>query len=173
MALSAQPLLAAACNLSMYSFAAGILKSRAGAGTLLTPALTQGSPSSVAGHSDAYTAVVMVFGWAAAHEQSWCRNLVGVDAIVNGPLQVIQQLICGRAQHNCGHSACAGVLLQDDHGGAADLGHAQRLGVAQLVCRGRPQPRQRSRSRRPAGQTKLFAIGVVSRGHQKQKLPTS
>ena len=47
--------------------------------------------------------------------------LVGVDAIIDGALEVIQQLVGGCAQHDRGHSPSGSVLLQAHHQRAADL----------------------------------------------------
>jgi hypothetical protein len=75
---------------------------------------------------------------------------VGVDAVVDGALEVVKQLVSRRAQNHRGDRARARVLLQLYHTRAADLHHAQRLGKAQLVRRRRPQLYQRCRPRRPA-----------------------
>lgn len=69
-------------------------------------------------------------------------DLVGVDAIIDGTLQIVQQLVGGGSQHHRGHRPGGRILLQADDERAADLLARQALGKAQLLGRWRAQADQ-------------------------------
>lgn len=75
---------------------------------------------------------------------------VGVDAIVDRPLQIIQQLVGRATQHHRADLALGLRLLQHDDVAAADVLRGNALRIADLVRAGGAHLDQRTGPRRPA-----------------------